>query len=174
MSGVSGATSGMTADPAPTPSEQTPDRSDTTLGKIAHGAMRGAIAAWAMTGMRSLTVNLGLLEEPPPRAIMRQKSHGLYRLMPKRPRRIGQELFHCGYGATGGAVFALLPEEARLKPWAGPFYGLAVWLTFELGVAPLLGLSQAKQPRPVDRLTIAADHLLYGFVLSETRRRPRE
>ncbi len=46
-----------------------------------------------------------------------------------------------------------------------------VWLGFELGVAPVLGLSQAKRVRPVDRLALAADHLLYGLVLSMTRSR---
>ena len=79
-----------------------------------------------------------------------------------------------GYGAVGGAAFALLPEKVRLQPWAGPLYGLGVWLGFEFGVAPLLGLDQAKKPRPIDRVALAADHLLYGFVLSEIRRRPRE
>lgn len=173
MSAVSDVTSGMTeADQAV--AAETPDKSDSTVGKIAHGAMRGAIAAWAMTGMRSLTVNLGLVEEPPPRAIMRQKARAAFRLAPKRPRRVAQELFHCGYGAVGGALFAVLPENARLRPWAGPLYGLAVWLGFELGLAPVLGLKQAKKPRPVERLALAGDHLLYGFVLSETRRRPRE
>jgi hypothetical protein len=173
MSPVTGATAGMTeADPAP-PAEPS-ERSDSALGKVAHGALRGTIAAWAMTGMRQLTVNVGLVEEPPPRAIMRQKSHGIYRLAPKRPRRVAQELFHCGYGAIGGAAFALLPGEVRLKPWAGPLYGLGVWLGFEFGLAPLLGLKQAKKPRPIDRVALAGDHLLYGFVLSETRRRPRE
>ena len=52
----------------------------------------------------------------------------------------------------------------------GPIYGLVVWLGFELGVAPALGLSQSKRLRPVERLTLAADHLLYGLVLSEPRR----
>ncbi len=33
--------------------------------------------------------------------------------------------------------------------------------------------AQAKHPRPVERVAFAADHLLYGFVLSETRSRPR-
>ncbi len=174
MSAVTGAASDTTDADEPAPPPATPDRSDTVVGKVAHGAMRGGIAAWTMTGMRSLTVNLGLVDEPPPRAIMRQKSRGIYRLTPKRARRVGQELFHLGYGAVGGAAFALLPDEARLRPWAGPVYGLAVWLGFELGVAPLLGLAQAKKPRPVDRVALAADHLLYGFVLSETRRRPRE
>ncbi len=173
MSAVAGATP-RTADDEPEAPADLPDRSDTPLGKVAHGALRGAVAAWAMTGMRSLTVNVGLVEEPPPRAIMRQKSKGIYRLAPKRPRRVAQELFHCGYGAVGGVGFALLPEKARLQPWAGPLYGLGVWLGFEFGVAPLLGLAQAKKPRPVDRVALAADHLLYGFVLSEIRRRPRE
>ena len=44
-----------------------------------------------------------------------------------------------------------------------------VWLGFELGIAPALGLSQAKQVRPIDRLALSADHLLYGLVLSATR-----
>ncbi len=149
------------------------ERND-TLARVAHGALRGTIAAWAMTGMRSLTVNLGLVEEPPPRAILRQKSRLVYRLSPKRERRIEQELLHCAYGAVGGVAFALLPERARLRPWAGAVYGLVTWLWFELVVAPLLGLVQAKKPRPLDRLALAGDHVLYGVVLSETRRRPRE
>lgn len=173
MSAVAGVTSDITESDQAVAAE-TPDKSDSTVGKIAHGAMRGAVAAWAMTGMRSLTVNLGLVEEPPPRAIMRQKSRGIYRLAPKRPRRVAQELFHLGYGGVGGAAFAVLPETARLQPWAGPLYGVAVWLGFELALAPVLGLKQAKKPRPIDRLALAGDHLLYGFVLSETRRRPRE
>lgn len=141
--------------------------------EIAHGALRGVIAAMAMTGMRALTVNLGLVEEAPPRAILRQRLKGLHRLAPNRKRRAAEEVFHCAYGAGGGAVFAALPEPVRMRPWAGPVYGLVVWLGFELCLAPLLDLSQSKRPRPLDRLALAADHLLYGFVLSETRRRPQ-
>ena len=37
-----------------------------------------------------------------------------------------------------------------------------------------MGLKQAKQLRPLERVALALDHLLYGLVLSETRRRPRE
>jgi hypothetical protein len=48
-----------------------------------------------------------------------------------------------------------------------------VWLGFELALAPLLGLSQATRVRPVDRLALAADHLLYGLVLSDMRRSTR-
>ena len=143
------------------------------LGEIAHGALRGAIGAMAMTGMRSLTVSLGLVQEAPPRAILRQKSKGIFAVLPRRFRRTGQELCHWGYGAAGGAAFGALPRTVRMRPWAGPAYGLGIWLGFEAGIAPMLGLRQAKEPRPVERVALAADHLLYGFVLSELRRRPR-
>ena len=142
--------------------------------RIAHAALRGGVAAMAMTGMRVLTTELGLVEEPPPQAIFRQRARGLLRLVPRGGRRAAIELAHWGYGAGGGAAFALLPGEVRDRAWAGPIYGLAVWAGFEAALAPLLGLEQAKRPRPVERLALALDHLLYGLVLSEFRRRPRE
>jgi hypothetical protein len=40
-------------------------------------------------------------------------------------------------------TFGALPSEVRWRPWAGSVYGLVVWLGFELGIAPILGLSQA-------------------------------
>lgn len=141
--------------------------------ELLHAGLRGAVAAMAMSGMRTFTHAVGLVGETPPRAIARQKARGLLRHVPRKRREAVIELAHWGYGAAGGAVFGALPDGVRRAPWAGPAYGLMVWLSFELGVAPLLGLSQAKQPRPVERLAFAADHLLYGFVLSETRRRPQ-
>jgi len=146
------------------------DRGD----EIVHAAVRGAVGAMAMTGMRAFTVSMGIVEETPPRAIFRQRARGLLRLVPRRRRRAAMEAVHWAYGAGGGAMFGALPAELRRRPWAGPVYGLAVWLGFEMGVAPALGLSQARRSRPVDRLGLAADHLLYGFVLSEMRRRPQE
>jgi hypothetical protein len=73
---------------------------------IAHAAVRGPIAAMAMTGMRTVTKDLGI--------------------------------------------------------------------GFEAGIAPVLGLRQAKRVRLAERIAFAADHLLYGLVLSEFRRRPQE
>ena len=142
--------------------------------EVAHAGLRGAIAAAAMSGARNLTVNLGLVDQTPPDAIVKQKAQGLVKMVPRKQRRAAVELMHWTYGAAGGAAFALLPDDIRRRAWAGPLYGVVVWLGFELGIAPLLGLKQAKQPRPVDRAALAADHLLYGFVLSETRRRPQE
>ena len=150
---------------------------DTTSAQpheVAHAAMRGAIAAMAMTGMRIFTVDIGLVEQTPPQAIVKQRARGLIRMVPRKRRRAAVELAHWSYGALGGAAFAVIPGAVRRRGWAGPVYGLLVWLGFELGLAPLLGLTQARAFRPVDRAALAADHLLYGFVLSETRRRPQE
>jgi hypothetical protein len=141
--------------------------------ELAHGMVRGAIAAMAMTGMRTVTVDLGIVEETPPRAILRQRARGLLRRIPRTRRRTAVELAHWSYGSIGGLMFAMLPGGIRLRAWAGPVYGLALWAAFEAVIAPGLGLAQAKHPRPIERLAFAADHLLYGFVLSELRRRPR-
>jgi hypothetical protein len=141
--------------------------------EIAHALLRGVIGAQAMTGMRTLTVYLGLVEEPPPQAILRQRARGLLRKVPKRRRPAFIELFHWGVGAFAGGIFGLLPDALRRRAWAGPAYGLAVWAGYEAAIAPALGLSHARKLRPVERLAFAADHLLYGFVLSEMRERPR-
>jgi hypothetical protein len=141
--------------------------------ELAHGALRGAIAAMAMTGMRVLTVDLGIVDETPPRAIFRQRAPGLLKRVPRDKRRSAIELAHWGYGAIGGMMFGLLPDQLRLRSWAGPVYGLALWASFEAGIAPALGLTQAKKPRPLERVAFAVDHVLYGVVVSELRRRSR-
>jgi hypothetical protein len=142
--------------------------------EVAHASLRGAIAAAAMTGMRAFTVDLGLVDQTPPQAIARQRAQGLLRRVPRGRRRAAIELAHWAYGAGGGAAFALLPDGIRRRPWAGPAYGLLVWVGFELCLAPVLGLKQAKKQRPIERAALAADHLLYGLVLSEIRARPQE
>ena len=142
--------------------------------EVAHAAVRGAVAAMAMSGMRVVMKDLGLVEETPPQAMFRQKARGVLKMVPRKRRQAAIQLAHWGYGAGGGVAFRLLPEQIRLQPWAGPAYGLVVWLGFELGLAPMLGLEQAKKPRPVERLAFAVDHLLYGYVLSEFRAQPQE
>ena len=119
-----------------------------------------------MTGLRKVTENLGLIEETPPKAIFRQKSKGLARLVPRGKREAAIAIAHWGYGAAAGAAYGAFPAGVRERPESGPAYGLAVWVGFEALLAPLLGLEQAKQSRPLERAALAADHLLYGYVLS--------
>lgn len=142
--------------------------------RVPRAALRGVIGAMAMTGMRRFTTSLGLVKETPPRAIVRQTSKSLFRIVPKGQRGAAIELMHWGYGGVGGAGFAMLPERLRLRRWSGPLYGLLLWLGFELIQAPLMGLDQAKKARPVERVALAVDHMMYGLVLTETRRRARE
>jgi len=104
------------------PADGNPDAEE----RVVHAALRGVVAAMAMTGMRSFTVSLGLVNETPPRAIVRQTSKGMFRLVPKRLRRAAVELMRWAYGAAGGAVFGMLPERLRLRRWSGPLYGLLV------------------------------------------------
>ena len=59
---------------------------------------------------------------------------------------------------------AAAPRGLRRRAFAGPVYGLFVWLGFELG-SPSLGLKHAKRPRPSWRAALAGDHVLYGLVL---------
>src|SRR5688500_17344683 len=121
---------------------QGPDE-DSRVGEVLHGAWRGAVGAMAMTGMRVITTWLGLLEPTPPHAVSRQRARGLralFRRAPRRQRRGLVEATHWAFGAGGGEVFGALPPTVRRRPWAGPMYGLVVWLGFELGIAPALGL----------------------------------
>jgi hypothetical protein len=143
------------------------------LGEMAHATLRGAIGATAMTGIRTFTVESGLVEQSPPQAIANQRrAHKLLKRIPRERRVAAIELVHWGYGAVGGTIFGMLPESVRGRLWAGPLYGMLIWVGFEFGIAPLLGLQHAKNLRVGDRLAIASDHLLYGVVLSEMRHRP--
>jgi len=136
--------------------------------RLSQGAIRGAIASMAMTGLREFTRHVGLLEEPPPESIVRQMlDRPFFGGVQSGSRRAQAELAHWTYGAAAGAFFAALPRALRRSSWSGPFYGLLVWGGFELAIAPLLALSQARRIRPLDRLALAGDHLLYGFLLSE-------
>ena len=163
----------MSANGAPTVAAGAGGAPGAGPAEIGHAALRGAVAAMAMSGMRTFTVDLGLVGQTPPQAIVRQRARGLLRRIPRRRRKAAIEVLHWSYGMAGGAAFGALPDSLRRQPWAGPAYGLAIWLGFEAGLAPVLGLRQASQARPVERAALALDHLLYGLVLSEFRRRPQ-
>ena len=137
---------------------------------VAHAAARGAVAAMSMTGVRAVTGGMGIVDQIPPQAIFRQRGHRMLKKLPRQRRDAAIELAHWGYGAVGGAGYALLPSRVRRHPAAGPVYGLLIWVSFEIGLAPILGLSQARRlGRGRERLALAVDHALYGLVLSEIR-----
>lgn len=143
--------------------------------RLVSGVIRGTVAAMAMTGMRQVTLGLGLVEQTPPDAVLKQRAFGLLLRSPRlaflmaRRQLAVVEIAHWAYGAGGGVAFAFLPLSVLDKRWAGAAYGVASWAAFELSVAPLLGLEHSKQIRPVERLMFLADHLLYGVILAGGR-----
>lgn len=147
----------------------------TTWGSadIVHGALRGTVAAMSVGGLRVLSTSLGLLEKTPPEMITSEQAPNLVRNLSDEARDSFIVLLHWGYGAMGGALFGALPARIRRRPGAGPAFGLALWLAFELGLSPALGLQPARRRSTGERLALAADHLLYGAVLSELRSAPQ-
>jgi hypothetical protein len=93
---------------------------------------------------------------------------GLLARVPPDLREEAIELAHWMYGGVGGAVFGVLPAAVRRHAWMGPAYGLATWILFETAVAPLFGLRRTHESRPLERAALAADHVLYGFVVAST------
>jgi uncharacterized membrane protein YagU involved in acid resistance len=139
-----------------------------------HSMFRGIVGAMAMSGVRQLASEAGVIREDPPARLVRKQAKGLLRSVPRRKRGAVVELIHWAMGAVFGLVFGLLPETIRRKPWAGPAYGFMVWLGFETMVSPALGLKQRRWPHGAERAVFVIDHLLFGLLLTEMRSRPRE
>lgn len=145
---------------------------DERTERLATGMVRGVMAAMTMTGLRQITTGLGLIDQTPPDAVLKQRGFGVLVQSPRLAYFLARrqvavvELAHWAYGAGGGAAFALLPPSLLRRRWTGVGYGLATWVAFEVSVAPVLGLDQAKQIRPIERLMFALDHVLYGVVLA--------
>ena len=135
-----------------------------------HAMFRGIVGAMAMTGVRMFTMHAGLIREDPPARLARKQAKGVLKSVPRKRRGAVVELIHWAVGA----LFGLLPERLRLKPWAGPAFGLLAWLGFDGFVAPALGLKERRWPHGAERAVFLVDHLLFGLVLNELRSRPRE
>lgn len=138
-----------------------------------HATVRGVVAAMSMSGLRTLTVRFGLMGRTPPEMIVDRHAEGWLQRVPPERREAVVELLHWVYGGGGGAMFGALPARIRLQPWAGPVYGALLWLAFELVLEPALGLQRHRRRGVAERVALTADHLLFGAVLAELRRRPQ-
>ncbi len=81
--------------------------------EVLRGAGRGAVGAMAMTGMRVVTTELGLVEETPPQAVSRQPggARALLHRAPRRQHRGLIEIAHWAFGAGDGAAVGTLPKR---------------------------------------------------------------
>lgn len=118
-----------------------------------------------MTGLRTVTAATGPRDQSPPKAIVEEQAPQLVCQLPHRSRHAVIEAVHWAYGTGGGVVFGLLPTRIRWHAAAGPVYGLAIWLAFELGIAPVLGVRHAPHHRVLWRAMVALDHILYGVIV---------
>jgi len=119
-----------------------------------------------MTGARQLTTNLGLMEETPPETMVNRVAPPALKAVDRDTRSALTELAHWAYGAVGGLGYGVLPARVRTSPATGPLYGVAVWLAFEFGIAPALGLRHP-QGRVAGRVMLMLDHALYGIVVAD-------
>src|SRR5471030_550540 len=88
------------------------------VGDVLSGAACGSVGAMAMTGIRVMTTELGLVEQTPPQAVSRQRARGLRALVrraPRKQRRGMIEAAHWAFGASGGAAFGALPRDWRRR-----------------------------------------------------------
>lgn len=120
----------------------------------------------AMSGMREVTTGLGWLDRTPPEEIVTDEAPALVRSLSEGRERVVIQLAHWGYGIGAGAAFGLLPERFRRSRVAGPAYGLSTWLVFELVVAPALGVDISRGNTVKSRISLIADHLLYGIIVA--------
>lgn len=133
---------------------------------VIRAGARGLVAAMAMTGTRTVTAAVGPHEKSPPQAIVEEHAPKPVLELPARQRQAFTELAHWSYGAAGGIVFGMLPRRIRARAAAGPLYGLALWLTFELAIAPVLGVQHTRNRQALWRGVIAFDHILYGVMVA--------
>lgn len=137
-----------------------------TWSTISRAGARGLVAAMAMTGSRTVAAGIAPEERTPPEAIVEKHAPGVFSRLDEHHREAVTELLHWVYGSGGGMAFGLLPARIRRFPGSGVVYGLAFWLGFEMGIAPLLGLDQVKHRKVLWRTVIALDHVLYGVVVA--------
>ncbi|MEO3743507.1 hypothetical protein [Plantactinospora sp. B5E13] len=119
----------------------------------------------AMSGVRQATTALGIVQRTPPESVLLHTAPGLFRRVPVARRQALVELVHWAYGTAGGALFGLLPRGLRRRRWVGPAYGFGFWVVFEVGLAPLLGISERRHGVR-EQFGLLADHLLYGVVVA--------
>ena len=127
-------------------------------------AARGVLGAMAMTGVRRITVDLGLVQKSPPEEIATEGVPARLAQVAPEHRETAIELLHWGVGAIGGMGFGILPAGVRRRRWAGAAYGLAILGVFEGAVGPWLGIG-TKDRAISERLALAGDHVLYGILL---------
>lgn len=139
--------------------------------RVLLGGLRGLVGAMSMTGARTLAAEFGLMTKgTPPERVAEEGVPRVLRPVDREIRPATIDVLHLGYGSAGGAAYAMLPLRWRQRWYCGPLYGIALWLAYLIGIAPLLGLRLERRREIREWAVLAADHVLYGLVVSRLGR----
>lgn len=162
------------------PRRATRERCVTPVGALVRGALAGLVGTAAMDLSQYLRYRAGggtdeLIQyefagvkgwegAPAPAHVAKRVVEGLFQTeLPDETANFANNVMHWSYGVGWAAVLGLVGGSARrTRPWWGPAFGSAVFLT-SYAVLPPTGLYQ-----PVweyDATTLGRDwaaHLLYG------------
>lgn len=135
------------------------------LNTMVRTGTRGVIAAMAMSGLRQATTSLNLVQNSPPKSVMKKLAPGLLQRLPGNQHPALLAVAHWGYGLGAGLAFGAFPRHLRHRLWMGPLYGMALLVVFHVGIAPALRIEQRLTDVP-EQFALVADHLLYGIVVA--------
>lgn len=138
----------------------------TMMRRLVKGALSGALATAAMSGVMVAGEKAGLMPGQPPKHIVRGLLPGS-KHRPKPGEGVLAALAHVGFGAASGAAFALISRGPRHRLPLGVGYALAIWVTSYAGWAPKLSvLPPIQHDRPGRPAVMATGHVVYGATLA--------
>jgi hypothetical protein len=131
------------------------DVSEQNRAKLLRGLAAGVVATLLMTGLLFAAPALGAAPEAAARLLQALRARPLLVLVAL--------IFHFGYGALAGAMYAAGAD--RISPRSGLVFGAALWGVAVAVYAPLLGLGFVASHEPALAALVLPPHLLYGVTL---------
>lgn len=146
-----------------TRTDQTHKGAGLSARRLGAGAGRGVVATVAMSALMLAGTAAGVspMPKPVPAALV---AHTLGSI-PEPAVLVVAVTAHLGYGATAGALLAVL--VARVTVWVGVGYAVVLWAVMGLVWLPYLGwglFGTAETPRIAVATLVL--HLLYGLTLA--------
>jgi len=139
-------------------------------GRLARGAVGGALATAAMSLVMLASRRLGLVRKLAPEHITEEALDAAGIERDQDDEDIATSLVHLAYGTANGAVFALvgphLPGPRALRGLL--FAGALLLVSYEGWVPAARILPPLRAQTPGGASTLVTSHIVYGVVLSLT------
>ena len=150
-------------------------KNENTLLRVALGAIGGMIGTVAIFSALAANKKLAseteapLKEDPGEFMVETAENQTLtkkeQREVPKIAETVAANALHFSYGASGGALYALLRPKSENLILEGAALGTAIWAIGYLGWLPAVGLlPPPTEQKPIQVFTPVWQHWLYGVV----------